>query len=306
MIPNEDVAKSIAETFKQKPVRSVSRFTTGLHHYVYQITFDNDEPIVVRLTTENERKAMEGAVRWNQFFFGKGVLLPKLLGFNLEGPFPYMLIQRLPGEDLEFIFDTLSTGSLRTIASKIGEFQRIARKSLASNKFGYAFEPESAPYDSWLEVVKYSLARSRMRIQAAGVIDPIYCNRVEEFVYSNQGLAQIESIPFFHDLTSKNVIVTGDGKLTGVVDIDDLCFGDPTYHLALTKVALAGRKNCEKYIEYLMATYDGYNRMNLNTYLGVFYLDLLSEIGQTFNGNFVRASPDRIAFLLKELADILK
>jgi hypothetical protein len=39
-------------------------------------------------------------------------------------------------------------------------------------------------------------------------------------------LDAIRATPFLHDTTTKNVIVTHDGVVSGIVDVDDLCFGD--------------------------------------------------------------------------------
>jgi hypothetical protein len=46
------------------------------------------------------------------------------------------------------------------------------------------------------------------------------------------------STPFLHDTTTKNVIVTLEGTFSGIVDVDDLCYGDPRYVVALTLAAL--------------------------------------------------------------------
>jgi hypothetical protein len=54
--------------------------------------------------------------------------------------------------------------------------------------------------------------------------------------------AQLDSlppIPFLHDTTTKNVIVTPGGTFSGIVDVDDLCFGDTRYVVALTLASLA-------------------------------------------------------------------
>ena len=40
-------------------------------------------------------------------------------------------------------------------------------------------------------------------------------------------LDALSPVPFLHDTTTKNVIVTPEGSFSGIVDVDDLCFGDP-------------------------------------------------------------------------------
>ena len=49
--------------------------------------------------------------------------------------------------------------------------------------------------------------------------------------------------PFLHDTTTKNVIVTPAGSFSGIVDVDDLCFGDPRYAVALTSAALLAHRS---------------------------------------------------------------
>jgi aminoglycoside phosphotransferase (APT) family kinase protein len=58
--------------------------------------------------------------------------------------------------------------------------------------------------------------------------------------------AQLDSlppIPFLHDTTTKNVIVTPGGTFSGIVDVDDLCFGDPRYVVALTLASTLNSTN---------------------------------------------------------------
>lgn len=300
-IPSENEAIKIVEEFKGDSVRSINRFTTGSHHYVFDVILENGDKLVARLTTPSEKSAMKGAVYWNKFFRQKGVPLPELLTYDLENNFPYMIIERLSGKDLEFVFDNLSEEDLRSLASRIGTFQKIAKDTVKSELFGFSIYSETAPFTTWREVVEASLTRSRERIEATGIISNEYCKMTEDFVLSFKELDKKESVAFFHDLTSKNVIISPNRELSGVVDVDDLCFGDPTYHLALTKVALSGRANCDKYIKFLLESYNEYDANLMDVYLAVFYLDFLSEIGQNFNGNVVAASQERICFLKNEL-----
>ena len=69
---------------------------------------------------------------------------------------------------------------------------------------------------------------------------------VSELVTKARGeLDSQPPIPFLHDTTTKNVIVTPEGAFSGIVDVDDLCFGDPRYVVALTLPSLtaaAGRR----------------------------------------------------------------
>lgn len=71
------------------------------------------------------------------------------------------------------------------------------------------------------------LERSRERLEQAGVFKLEVVERVQS------GLARFEAYfrgvaptPFLDDTTTKNVIIS-EGRLSGIVDIDVICFGDP-------------------------------------------------------------------------------
>ena len=42
---------------------------------------------------------------------------------------------------------------------------------------------------------------------------------------------------FLGDITTKNVLVH-EGKLSGIVDVDEICYGDPLFVVGLTHMAL--------------------------------------------------------------------
>lgn len=47
----------------------------------------------------------------------------------------------------------------------------------------------------------------------------------------------IRPIPFLWDASERNVMVH-NGKISGIVDVDELCFGDPLLVVALTSICL--------------------------------------------------------------------
>jgi len=47
-------------------------------------------------------------------------------------------------------------------------------------------------------------------------------------------------------------VLINQGKLSGVIDIDWICFGDRVYYVALTNMALMSLGYDTKYIDYLM------------------------------------------------------
>jgi hypothetical protein len=109
--------------------------------------------------------------------------------------------------------------------------------------------------------------------------------RVVDLVSSSRRcFDDVPPVPFLDDLTTKNVIVDG-GRLAGVVDVDVVCFGDPLYTPALTKVSLVAADLPTDYVDAWLSALapDRPARTAFDVYCAVFCLDLISEVGATFN-----------------------
>ena len=88
------------------------------------------------------------------------------------------------------------------------------------------------------------------------------------------------------DITTKNALIH-EGKLSGIIDLDWITFGDQIYFLSLTTMALLSMKADLDYIDYLK------DEMNLNKnqekvaelYVLIFCIIFMSEKGACFNKN---------------------
>jgi aminoglycoside phosphotransferase (APT) family kinase protein len=117
---------------------------------------------------------------------------------------------------------------------------------------------------------------------------------------------QLRAIPptaFLDDTTTKNVIVHA-GSLSGIVDTDVVCFGDPLFTLALTRLALLTHAMDVSYADdwqALLALTPAQERA-LALYVAVFAVGFMSEVGQRFNREQPLAAD---AAYLRRLAGIL-
>ncbi len=135
------------------------------------------------------------------------------------------------------------------------------------------------------------LDRSRGRITTAGVYSVSEIDVLSPILNAMQSeLSSVPATPFLHDTTTRNVIVTAEGKFSGIVDVDDLCFGDPRYVVALTHVALLTRGHPTFYTETWMRRAGFAHDRRFRLYVAMFLADFMSERGQRFNGN--EAPPD--------------
>ncbi|HZQ38035.1 MAG TPA: hypothetical protein VFD32_19055, partial [Dehalococcoidia bacterium] len=152
--------------------------------------------------------------------------------------------------------------------------------------YGYALaygDPALKP--SWQHVLDAGLARSRRRMHRAGLVDPATVDRVQT-VFDREAarFAAIAPRAFLHDTTTKNVIVQS-GRLSGIVDVDTLCFGDGLFALALTRMALLAMNADPAYVDAWAAelALDRAAEERLRLYTALFCVDLLAELGQRFN-----------------------
>ena len=55
--------------------------------------------------------------------------------------------------------------------------------------------------------------------------------------YMEENFRKVKSKPFLWDASERNVLVE-KGKISGIVDVDEICFGDPLLVIALTSTCL--------------------------------------------------------------------
>jgi aminoglycoside phosphotransferase len=305
--PNTAIARELATAAVGCPPTAVRRFRTGAQHYVFEATFATRPPVVVRIAAEHSRSAMAGALKLSHLLRPQGVPLPKIIADGVNHRFPHLVLERLPGVDLGAAIRGLSDSSLEIIARQVAQAQRITAGTASGRRCGYGVAPEDASHDRWSGVLQDNLARSRKRIAAAKLFSEDPVNAVAELVArAGDELDSLPPIAFLHDTTTKNVIVTQVGSFSGIVDVDDLCFGDPRYVIALTLAALLVSGGPTPYIDaWLNAA--GYEQDRLfRLYVVLFLVDFMSEHGQAFNQNPLPAAAADRSRLLAIFADRLQ
>ncbi len=262
-------------------------------HYVFEVEFATRPSVVVRIAANYGHAAMRGAAQLSRLLRPRGVPLPTLLAENLEPPFPHLILERLPGTDLGDVIASLPPQCLESIAAAVADAQRIAAEAYTpGERYGFAISPAEAPHASWPGLLAASLNRSRERITTAGLYNVGEIDALGPILTAMQSeLSAIPATPFLHDTTTKNVIVTAEGKFSGIVDVDDLCFGDPRYVMALTHATLISRNHPTFYTEAWMRRVAFADDRRFRLYVALFLADFMSERGQRFNGNESPADP---------------
>jgi hypothetical protein len=138
------------------------------------------------------------------------------------------------------------------------------------------------------------------------LFDPTLVAVVQGAVASQrEQIDRIAPTPFLHDTTTKNVIVTSDGHFSGIVDVDDLCFGDPRYPAALTLAVLLAHGGPVEYVSAWLQHAGEPDDQKFRLYVSLFLLDLMAEHGQVFNGNTRPSIPETRSSLRRAFQDSL-
>jgi aminoglycoside phosphotransferase len=267
----------------------VQRFLTGLCHYVYSVTTSDRQKFVVRIATTSTKRLLTGGIYWNELLRPMGVPLPRILAANLEPSeirFPFVVLEQLPGSDLYQIYQTLTSPEKLEIVSEVVRIREKVSVLPEAHGFGFAYSYSESPgYRSWKAAVLGILERAQQRMSHSGHPGVAYVARARQALGRYETyFAGVRPVPFLDDTTTKNVLVD-QGRFTGVVDVDQLCFGDSLLTLGLTKMALHANASDVDYVEHWMNLLGLNNELRqvVDAYTLLFCVDFMSELGQRFN-----------------------
>ena len=226
------------------------RLHTGNQNYVYAVQTNKSE-YVIRLTTPENRRQFDAAIYWQNRLLPLGVPLARFVAQDIASPFPALLMHRLPGVDLRKAYPSLTDSEKMRLAETIVSIQQLTYALPEGKGFGYASSYEdSPPHGSWYGFLMHDLSIAAERIGRTGLFDPAIIADVFAVAKKLEpGLLKASAKAFMPDTTVKNVMLH-EGRLTGIVDVDTMCFGDPLYVLSLTYAGLEVDGLDSQYADY--------------------------------------------------------
>jgi len=292
-----------------------TRFPTGLCHFVFDVVARSGKRFVVRVASAGNEARIDGSVYWTSLLRPIGIPLPTIHYRGVLSGRHFTILERLPGTDLGNVFTQLAPTELRAIARAIVDLQDRMRELPVGSGYGFGTSYQG-PYSSptWAAFIEMMLARSSDRCQRAGIVDVAWIDRVRAHTERfTRYFASIEPRPFLDDLTIKNVLVS-ENKLAGIIDVDEVCFGDHLLHAGLVRMAILDNGWDEDFVTEL-CRYSGYGRAEqgaLTFYTALYCVDFLGELGHTFNRNRQRNGQELAVYrrtqilesLLAELGDL--
>lgn len=202
----DGVARRIVENFTQQQVVAISRFETGLAHYVYAVKCEDGREIVARLAQPGREASLAGGVYWSEKLRPRGIPLPQLLGYDLtrrQFECAYLLLERLPGLDLGLVYPDLTVDQKRALAREIAAIQRSVNALPLAPGYGYATGYTVPLKPTWAEVVYGELNKNKEPLKQAGVFPSSVINRIEKALGNFEDyFAAVAPSPFLDDTTT--------------------------------------------------------------------------------------------------------
>lgn len=263
----------------------MKRYHTGHCHYVYYVEYLN-EKYVLRVAAKENRAGLKASIYWIEQLRELEIPIPKVLVDGTDALWPFAVMSYIEGQDLGEVYHNLTEAEKRGIVLDLVEIQERVRQMPIHQGYGYlASYVDHSFKTSWLEVVLAHLERSKLRMSENDIFSPNMVDRVIQLLPRYEPyLMNVKAQPFLDDTTTKNVLIH-EGKLSGIVDLDWICFGDQLYTVALTKMALLSMKGDTTYVDYWIEALDLESDQHaiLNFYTLCFCLDFMSEKGMKFN-----------------------
>lgn len=272
----------------------IKRFEIGHGNYVYKISFSKDK-FVIRINTGED--VYKDTIYWLDKLMVLGIPVPRVISSGSYNGLSYLILNYIPGKDLGIVYGDLSDSQKQLIAKEIVNIQNKVATLPKNLGYGYLSSYEDKGYkNTWKEVILEHLQRSRTRIQENKIFDSRKVDQVEQLLerYDNY-FSSIEPIPFLDDLSSKNVLVY-EGNLSGIIDIDFVCFGDRLYNVGYTRMALMSLDYDTKYIDFMVyeMKLSSLEKEVLILYSLCFCVDFMGERGMKIKDKVIKVDEKEI------------
>ena len=291
---NEEIISKICIKHFSEPPKSVDRCGIGIGNYVYIVECKNTK-YVVRCSEETNAYANA------KFLLRKlsvlDIPIPHIIASGMLLQYEYIILTFIEGKDIGWVYQNLSTSEKKKIAKDVVEIQnKVAKSDIKNTDENW----------SWESFVKEILDRAKERILKNAYFA---INKVEQLQEKMSDFAEyfanVKPIPYLDDISSKNLLIN-NGRVSGIIDIDWIGFGDRLTFAALTKMAFLDLGYDTDYITYLLEEMQvcGIEKTVFDFYTLMFCVDFMGERGTTFLDKTVEVD-DQIVKRLNQIFDSL-
>lgn len=280
--------EEIANQFCQDRPFTITRFMTGLCHYVFDVKGPNKR-FVVRVCHPDNLAYLQGHLFWSNELKDKNLPLAKtLLSSIRKEKYSYVILEYLDGVDLGQLIDKMNFNEKQAVVKNLIEYQDIALKLPEGNGFGWGLSYNCPQLlSSWNHIIDNSLVRAKEWISSVGKVDLHYVEEIEKLKKQFEDyFHSLRPKAFFHDLTTKNLLLSPvDFSVRGFVDIDEMAFGDKFFHISLMNMALLANNDKIDLVEIWLDNISAseFERRVIDFYTLIHCVTFMGENGKYFN-----------------------
>ncbi len=299
------IVKQIVEKELKESPLDIERMVIGIRNEVYKVTTPS-KAVIVRMNSS--KKQLVAVERNIKLFSTLGISVPEMLAsdYSQESfPMSYQILSYIEGKDLGQVVEAMTDQELRGVAKEVAAIFRKLSTIPTNGKFGWVGGDDDGLVDSWTTVMKSD--RIEERNNKTGVVGEDLVKREKELYakyipYFNS----VKSTLYYDDISSKNILVN-DGKFSGLVDLDDITYGDPLEAVGSIKATWYGTRHGDLYtkaVEDELGLTDEQRKM-VSVYALLNRILWLSEKGIKFNANTSEQVDETVVKRSKEIIEKL-
>jgi Ser/Thr protein kinase RdoA (MazF antagonist) len=256
-LPDQSTAALIASRMLSETNVSATRIPFGNQNYVYEIKAPSGH-YVLRLTTPEWVDAYISAIGLQGQLLRLDFPVARFLQHDVAGlhsEYPALLMPKIAGTDLVNCYPALTLSQKIALADEVASIHAKTAQLPTGRYFGRARYGQNAPCCSWSAFMRERWAWCANEVLQLGELSPQTLDagwRVVERALDIAG--PIPATPLIWDMGDRNLMVH-DGGVTGVVDIDDICYGDPLYTVGLAAAAFEKERWDTTYVDRWLTHY---------------------------------------------------
>ncbi|CAB3757965.1 hypothetical protein GQ57_08615 [Burkholderia sp. MSh2] len=231
----DTAAALVQRALHVEPTALVPQLLTQSGNTIHRVELADGRTVVLRVSSQPaayaHTEANLAALR------ALGLPVQQVLAAGTAAPGrSFVILNWLDGFDLKFALPAMRADQMAAVAERVADCQRRVAGLPASRGFGWAPIGRDAAHARWtdlfgapadasvaVEATPLNQLRARLRAVRA-TLEPYF--------------AACTPVCFLDDLTTRNVIVD-DGALSGFIDLDFVCYGDPLLQVGTTLAYLA-------------------------------------------------------------------
>ncbi len=237
---NSDIISDIFFSCFNKIPQETERCAVGIANYVYIVKCDD---IKYTVRCSGDKNAYEETVCWLKKLSAIDVPVPNVLFCGQYGQYSYLILNYIEGRDIGLVYRGLTSEEKKEIAKDVIAIQRKVSQLPLENIDGEW---------SWVRFVDGMLENAEKLIVQNGYFDVQKVARLrEQKVILEKYFADVKPAAYLDDISTKNLLIH-NGRLSGIIDIDQIGAGDDLTYIAMTYVALLNMDCDTDYAEYLL------------------------------------------------------